>query len=88
LHLHHKDKPVSAVYCDNQAKHKYTLWAECRVSIKSPKNIFVHLTGAKIAQYAGKHLHKYIVKRPEYKEGRIEDAMRQVCCSSEVLNLW
>jgi hypothetical protein len=36
-------------------------------------------TGAKVAQYAGKHLHKYIVKRLEYKEGRIEDALRQVC---------
>ena len=35
-------------------------------------------TGAKVAQYAGKHLHKYIVKRSEYKEGRIEDALRQV----------
>lgn len=33
--------------------------------------------GAKVAQYAGKHLHKYIVKRLEYKEGRIEDALRQ-----------
>jgi protein phosphatase 2C family protein 2/3 len=35
-------------------------------------------TGAKVAQYAGKHLHKYIVKRSEYKEGRIEDALHQV----------
>ncbi|XP_069696175.1 probable protein phosphatase 2C T23F11.1 isoform X2 [Periplaneta americana] len=33
--------------------------------------------GAKIAQYAGKHLHKYIIKRSEYKEGKIEDALRQ-----------
>ncbi|GLG96107.1 hypothetical protein R5R35_007275 [Gryllus longicercus] len=33
--------------------------------------------GAKVAQYAGKHLHKYIVKRPEYKEGNIEEALRQ-----------
>ncbi|PNF15251.1 putative protein phosphatase 2C T23F11.1 [Cryptotermes secundus] len=33
--------------------------------------------GAKVAQYAGKHLHKYIIKRSEYKEGRIEDALRQ-----------
>lgn len=33
--------------------------------------------GAKIAQYAGKHLHKYIIKRPEYKEGKIEEALRQ-----------
>lgn len=33
--------------------------------------------GAKIAEYAGKHLHKYIIHRPEYKEGNIEDAMRQ-----------
>ena len=28
--------------------------------------------GAKVAEYAGKHLHKYIIKRPEYKEGKIE----------------
>ncbi|KAJ9589005.1 hypothetical protein L9F63_017700, partial [Diploptera punctata] len=33
--------------------------------------------GAKVAQYAGKHLHKYILKRPEYKEGKIEEALRQ-----------
>jgi hypothetical protein len=43
-------------------------------------NIFISVsTGAKVAQYAGKHLHKYIVNRSEYKEGRIEDALRQVC---------
>lgn len=33
--------------------------------------------GAKIAQYAGKHLHKFILQRPEYKEGSIPDAMKQ-----------
>lgn len=33
--------------------------------------------GAKVAQYAGKNLHKYIVKRPEYKENHIEEALRQ-----------
>lgn len=33
--------------------------------------------GAKIAEYAGKHLHKYIINRNEYKEGNIADAMRQ-----------
>jgi hypothetical protein len=42
------------------------------------KFISALFTGAKVAQYAGKHLHKYIVKRSEYKEGRIEDALRQV----------
>nr|CAI5856462.1 unnamed protein product [Callosobruchus analis] len=33
--------------------------------------------GAKIADYAGRHLHKYITNRPEYKEGNIAEAMRQ-----------
>lgn len=33
--------------------------------------------GAKIAQYAGRHLHKLIVKTQEYAEGRIEDALRE-----------
>nr|CAH7742561.1 unnamed protein product [Callosobruchus chinensis] len=33
--------------------------------------------GAKIADYAGRHLHKYITNRPEYKEGNIPEAMRQ-----------
>lgn len=33
--------------------------------------------GAKISDYAGKHLHKYITKRNEYKEGNIIDAMKQ-----------
>lgn len=37
--------------------------------------------GAKIAQYAGKHLHKFILQRPEYKEGSIPDAMKQVWIS-------
>jgi len=35
--------------------------------------------GAKIAQYAGRNLHKYIVKRPEYQnENSIVDALQQV----------
>lgn len=33
--------------------------------------------GATVAQYAGKHLHKFILKRPEYKEN-IEKALKQV----------
>ncbi|XP_046394221.1 probable protein phosphatase 2C T23F11.1 isoform X2 [Ischnura elegans] len=33
--------------------------------------------GAKVAQHAGKHLHKFISKRPEYKSGNIEEAIRQ-----------
>uniref|UniRef100_A0A1B0EYM4 Uncharacterized protein n=1 Tax=Phlebotomus papatasi TaxID=29031 RepID=A0A1B0EYM4_PHLPP len=33
--------------------------------------------GANVAQYAGKHLHKFIVKRPEYEENP-EEAMKQV----------
>uniref|UniRef100_A0A1B6DLT2 protein-serine/threonine phosphatase n=1 Tax=Clastoptera arizonana TaxID=38151 RepID=A0A1B6DLT2_9HEMI len=32
---------------------------------------------AKIAEQAGKHLHKYILQRPEYKESRIKEAMQQ-----------
>jgi hypothetical protein len=48
------------------------------------KFISALFTGAKVAQYAGKHLHKYIVKRSEYKEGRIEDALRQVYYSNKI----
>ncbi|KAK7069010.1 hypothetical protein SK128_009359 [Halocaridina rubra] len=33
--------------------------------------------GARIAQHAGKHLHKSILKRPEYKNGDIQQAIRQ-----------
>ncbi|CAH0560983.1 unnamed protein product [Brassicogethes aeneus] len=33
--------------------------------------------GAKIADYAGKHLHKYIINRSEYKDGNVADAMKQ-----------
>ncbi|XP_028133743.1 probable protein phosphatase 2C T23F11.1 isoform X1 [Diabrotica virgifera virgifera] len=33
--------------------------------------------GAEIADYAGKHLHKFVVKRQEYKDGDIPEAMRQ-----------
>ncbi|CAH1958063.1 unnamed protein product [Acanthoscelides obtectus] len=33
--------------------------------------------GAKIADYAGRHLHKYVIKRPEYQEGNIAEAMKQ-----------
>ncbi|KAK6637379.1 hypothetical protein RUM44_007795 [Polyplax serrata] len=33
--------------------------------------------GAKIAQYAGKHLHKFVVKQPKYTEGKYEKALKQ-----------
>lgn len=33
--------------------------------------------GAKVAEYAGKHLHKYVTQRNEYKEGNIVEAMKQ-----------
>ncbi|XP_068623078.1 probable protein phosphatase 2C T23F11.1 isoform X2 [Battus philenor] len=33
--------------------------------------------GANIAEYAGKHLHKFITSRPEYHLGNIEDALKQ-----------
>lgn len=32
--------------------------------------------GARIAQYAGMHLHKFITKRPEYEENKISDALQ------------
>lgn len=34
--------------------------------------------GANVAEYAGKHLHKFITQRPEYKSNNIEQAMKQV----------
>jgi len=30
-----------------------------------------------MAQYAGKHLHEYIIKRNEYKEGNIVEGIQQ-----------
>jgi len=33
--------------------------------------------GATVAQYAGKHLHKFVLKRPEYNDN-IEQALQQV----------
>lgn len=30
-----------------------------------------------MSDYAGKHLHNYIVNRPEYKSGKIAQAMQQ-----------
>ncbi|EDW58286.1 probable protein phosphatase 2C T23F11.1 isoform X1 [Drosophila virilis] len=33
--------------------------------------------GATVAQYAGKHLHKFVLKRPEYNENDIEKALKQ-----------
>lgn len=33
--------------------------------------------GSKIAEYAGKHLHKFITKQEQYQEGNIEEAMKQ-----------
>lgn len=38
---------------------------------------FSTLSGAKVAQYASKHLHEYITRRPEYKAGNIVEAMQQ-----------
>lgn len=35
------------------------------------------LTGAAMAQYAGKHLHEYITKRSEYKEGDVVAGIQQ-----------
>ncbi|XP_025419332.1 probable protein phosphatase 2C T23F11.1 [Sipha flava] len=32
--------------------------------------------GAKIAQYAGKHLHTFITQRPEYEENKISEALQ------------
>ncbi|XP_070064637.1 probable protein phosphatase 2C T23F11.1 isoform X2 [Drosophila virilis] len=34
--------------------------------------------GATVAQYAGKHLHKFVLKRPEYNENDIEKALKQL----------
>ncbi|SPP77533.1 probable protein phosphatase 2C T23F11.1 [Drosophila guanche] len=33
--------------------------------------------GATVAQYAGKHLHKFVLKRPEYNDNDIERALQQ-----------
>ncbi|XP_022236771.1 probable protein phosphatase 2C T23F11.1 [Limulus polyphemus] len=33
--------------------------------------------GAKVAQYAGSHLHKKIVGQPSYKKGKIEEAIKE-----------
>ncbi|XP_039294648.1 probable protein phosphatase 2C T23F11.1 [Nilaparvata lugens] len=33
--------------------------------------------GSTIAQYAGTNLHKYIMDRPEYREGNMEEALKQ-----------
>ncbi|KAH8379982.1 hypothetical protein KR009_008303 [Drosophila setifemur] len=33
--------------------------------------------GATVAQYAGKHLHKFVLRRPEYNENDIERALQQ-----------
>ncbi|KAG8227023.1 hypothetical protein J437_LFUL006643 [Ladona fulva] len=33
--------------------------------------------GARVAQHAGKNLHKFVSKRPEYRAGNIEEAIRQ-----------
>lgn len=38
--------------------------------------------GATVAQYAGKHLHKFVLKRPEYTENDIAKALKQVSESS------
>lgn len=40
--------------------------------------LFSCWAGARIAQHAGKHLHKSIVNRPEYSTGQIEAAIKQV----------
>lgn len=42
-------------------------------------NFFFFLVlGARIAQYAGMHLHKFVTKRPEYEENKISDALQLV----------
>ncbi|KAF7287195.1 hypothetical protein GWI33_002016 [Rhynchophorus ferrugineus] len=33
--------------------------------------------GPKVAEYAGKHLHKYIIKRDEYRDGNIAEALKK-----------
>lgn len=33
--------------------------------------------GAKVAEYAGRHLHKYVTAREEYKDGDVAEALRQ-----------
>ncbi|KAL7303286.1 hypothetical protein TKK_0004478 [Trichogramma kaykai] len=33
--------------------------------------------GAVMAQYAGKHLHEFVTNQPEYKEGKIEEALKK-----------
>lgn len=38
--------------------------------------MYTHV-GASMAQHAGKHLHKYITKRSEYKSGDIVQAIQQ-----------
>ena len=35
--------------------------------------------GEKVAQYASKHLHKVVVRRPEYEKGRVAEALQQAC---------
>lgn len=41
-------------------------------------NIFLNILGSNIAEYAGKHLHKFITARPDYHLGNIEEALKQV----------
>lgn len=48
--------------------------------------------GAKVAEYAGKHLHKYVTKQSKYLEGNIVEALKQayleidsVMCEEETL---
>lgn len=40
-------------------------------------NIYLIEIGAAMAQYAGKHLHEYIIRRNEYKTGNIVEAIQQ-----------
>merc|ERR1740128_1301034 len=35
--------------------------------------------GEKVAQYASKHLHKVVLRRPEYEKGRVPEALQQAC---------
>ncbi|XP_043245517.1 probable protein phosphatase 2C T23F11.1 [Amphibalanus amphitrite] len=35
--------------------------------------------GEKVAQYASRHLHKVVVRRPEYEKGRVSEALKQAC---------
>lgn len=43
--------------------------------------LLISVLGARIASYAGKNLHKFITKRPEYEENKISEALQLVILS-------